>query len=84
MLCEFRGRKETGLAYLSAARGLGFLGGPISGQILYSLLDYLWTFLGFAILLVAAMIFTIIMLPSRLNEDTQKSKAAQRKTARLS
>jgi MFS family permease len=31
MLCEFRGRKETGLAYLSAARGLGFLGGPISG-----------------------------------------------------
>ena len=30
-LSEFSRRKEVSLAYMNAARGLGFLGGPISG-----------------------------------------------------
>ena len=31
MLSEFGANKEVALAYLNAARGLGFLGGPMSG-----------------------------------------------------
>jgi MFS family permease len=31
VLKEYGAKKEVGLAYLSAARGLGFLGGPLSG-----------------------------------------------------
>ena len=84
MLGEYRGRKEKGLALLSAARGLGFLGGPIIGQTLYSNIDYKLTFFVFGILLGASLVFTYFMLPARLNEDPTKSLAVQRKTARLS
>lgn len=36
ILKEYGAKKEVGLAYLSAARGLGFLGGPLTGQIFYN------------------------------------------------
>jgi len=73
MLGEYRGRKEKGLAYLSAARGLGFLGGPILGQGLYSEIKYKPTFLVFGILLGVSLVFTYFMLPGRLNIDPTKS-----------
>jgi MFS family permease len=73
MLSEYRGRKEKGLALLSAARGAGFLLGPILGQVLYSELRYIKTFFLFAVILGVSLIFPIFMLPARLNEDPTKT-----------
>ena len=84
MLSEFGANKEVALAYLNAARGLGFLGGPMSGQLFYTYLGYLWTFVTFAGILVFAMLFTMFKLPNSLNGDTQKSGAVRRATVRLS
>jgi len=83
MLSEFGARKETALAYLNAARGLGFLGGPMSGQLLYDLFKYFACFMIFAGVLTASMIFTWFMLPARLNQDNAKTTAMVRATARL-
>lgn len=84
VLSEYGGKKEVVLAYLSAARGLGYLGGPLSGQIFYTYLGYMWTFGIFGIILVLAMIQAFFRLPSWLNVNNQASAKAQRATARLS
>jgi MFS family permease len=84
VLSEYGGRKEVVLAYLSAARGLGYLGGPLSGQFFYSTLGYMWTFGIFGIVLLLAMLQAQIRLPSYLNINNQATDKAKRATARLS
>jgi MFS family permease len=84
ILSEFANRKEVGLAYLSAARGLGFLGGPLSGQLFYSFFGYQYTFLIFAGIMTLTLLYSWVKLPSSLNINASTSKAAQRATARLS
>jgi hypothetical protein len=66
-LVEFANNKEAGLAYLSAARGLGFLGGPVSGQLFYNVFGYELTFVVFAAVMALTMIYSMIRLPSSLN-----------------
>jgi MFS family permease len=84
ILKEYGAKKEVGLAYLSAARGLGFFGGPLSGQIFYNLFGYFYTFLIFAGLLTIAMIYSMLCLPVRLNHEAIKTAAQIRATLRLS
>jgi len=84
ILVEYAARKEVGLSYLSAARGLGFLGGPVSGQLFYSMFGYIYTFMIFAGILSLALLFTIVKLPSSLNVDSSKTKKMRRMTQQLS
>lgn len=68
------------MAYLSAARGLGFLGGPILGQLFVNYLGYWISFVIFSVFLVITMIVAFFVLPSSLNVDNSKTAVAIRKT----
>ena len=84
ILSEFANKREVGLAYLSAARGLGFLGGPLSGQIFYTAVGYIGTFGIFAGIMAVTLIFAWIALPASLNTNLNKTKANQNASLRLS
>jgi hypothetical protein len=55
-LLQFGAKREVGLAYLSAARGLGFLGGPILAQFFNNNFGYWQSFAIFAGFLLITMI----------------------------
>lgn len=76
ILSEFATKREVGLAYLSAARGLGFLGGPLSGQLFYTAVGYVWTFVIFSIIMGVTLVFSYFALPVSLNANLNKTKAA--------
>jgi len=56
VLLQFGANREVGLAYLSAARGLGFLGGPILAQFFNNNFGYWESFTIFASFLLITMI----------------------------
>jgi hypothetical protein len=70
---QFGAKREVGLAYLSAARGLGFLGGPLLGQLFYNSAGFGGAFLIFSGILLVSVILSAIMLPKTLNIDPTKS-----------
>ena len=77
VLQQFGARREVGLAYLSAARGLGFLGGPILGQLFYNYFGgFKGTFLSFAGILTVAVCVSAFALPSSLNVNPAKNRRA--------
>lgn len=84
ILSEFAHNRERGLSLFNASRGVGVLLGPIMGGLLYESVQYLWTFMIFAIILGAAFILSIVFLPGRLNENNAQRPAMVRATARLS
>ncbi len=57
---------------MGAARGLGFLGGPLLGQLFYNAAGFAWAFLIFACILAVTMIISAFLLPSSLNINPAK------------
>jgi len=84
ILGEFATRKEVGLSYLSAARGLGFLGGPVSGQLFYSAIGYQGTFWLFAGIMIITLLYSMYRLPNSLNINNSNTAKAKRASMRLS
>jgi MFS family permease len=73
----------VGLAYLSAARGVGFLGGPILGQIFVNNLGYWQSFVIFSVCLLITVVISYFVLPASLNVDNSKTALVIRKTEQL-
>lgn len=55
-------RTEQSVAAVNAARGLGFLSGPLIGQALYGYTGYVGTFGTFAVILTLSLIFVVLRL----------------------
>ena len=78
VLQQFGARREVGLAYLSAARGLGFLGGPLLGQVFFNKFDFDGAFLSFAVILTIAVTISAYYLPKTLNANPAKNATASK------
>lgn len=83
VLLQFGAKREVGLAYLSAARGLGFLGGPALGQIFYGAAGFAGAFLIFAGILSGTVIISFIKLPKTLNIDNTKTAQSKQSDKKL-
>jgi MFS family permease len=79
VLLSFTSNREVGLAYLSAARGLGFLGGPILGQIFVNKLGYWESFSIFSAFLLLTLAIAFFALPSSLNIDDNSKNVSERR-----
>ena len=55
-------RTEQSVAAVNAARGMGFLAGPLIGQALYGFTGYVGTFGTFALILTLSLIFVALRL----------------------
>jgi MFS family permease len=75
ILQKFSARKEVCLAYLSACRGLGFLGGPLLGQLFFNAAGFSGAFLIFAGILFLTVSVSFFFLPPSLNVNPAANKS---------
>lgn len=61
-LTDMGERTEQSVAAVNGARGLGFLAGPLIGQVLYEYTGYVGTFGIFALILIVSLIFVALKL----------------------
>ena len=83
MCSEFGEKKEVGLAYLGASRGVGYLLGPVTGQLLYTFFKFQFTFVILAGIMILTVIYSYIAVPSVFNKDRSKTDEGKRITINL-
>lgn len=66
---EFPTKKEQYFGYIQSSVGVGYMVGPVLGSVLYSKLNYQWTFYVFGGILTLASIVVFFLLPSRINHQ---------------
>lgn len=67
MTNKFPDNREKYLGMGESAAGLGMMLGPVMGGVLYSSAGYFGAFMSFAVLLAAAGVLSLLVLPNTLN-----------------
>ena len=67
---EFSDNQEKYLGWANGAMGIGLFLGPTVGAVLYTYIDYTYTFVTFGCLLVLTGLIGQLLLPSDLNTSS--------------
>jgi 4-hydroxybenzoate polyprenyltransferase len=73
MIEEYKTRMETGQTYLAAARGMGYLVGPLLGGGFFFLVGFMNTFFIFTAILLIGLALSIVYVPKDVTFDRKES-----------
>lgn len=77
----FSDNREKYIGMAEAVSGIGLMIGPVIGGAIYTVTNYFYTFVFFAVLLVFCGIFTIYAAPKSLNSSLDKGEGEEGETA---